>query len=125
VVGVVEGALYRRDMTWGRDKGAAEGCRNLKPFPPLNSEVTPVLLVVWLRFPSPEATEGNLNMVIQKTTPTVSLNVLRTGAGSQKGAETYILATMRHVSSPLLTWMIKKKKGCSHWAQQPFQRSVE
>lgn len=59
-------------------------------------------------FLSPEGAEGHLNMVIQKTTPIVGLNVLRTGAGGQIGAAPYI--TMRHASSPLLTWRIKKKQ---------------
>lgn len=61
-----------------------------------------VLMVVQLRFPSPEEAQGNLNVVIQKTTPTVSLNVLRTGAEGQKGAATYTLATMRHVSLTII-----------------------
>lgn len=55
-------------------------------FPPLSSETAPVLVVVSLKLPRPEEAESNLNMVVQKTTPTVSLNVLRTGAGDQKGA---------------------------------------
>lgn len=45
--------------------------------------------------------------IVQKITPTVPLGVLRTGAGAQEGAATYILATVRHAFPPLLIGRIK------------------